>query len=267
MLRRALPLLLTVILAEPVHAQDTPLSRLDTADQSRGWEAVGRLDMSGRGFCTGSLIEEDLVLTAAHCLFDKSSGERVDTSQIKFRAGWRNGRAEAYRGVRRAVVHPDYEFQGAGGEQRVRNDLALLQLDHPIRTTAVRPFGTVSNVPQDEPVGVVSYALNREDAPSFQEYCSIIGEKKGVLVTSCSVDFGSSGAPIFRFVRGEARIVSIVSAKAELLGRPVALGTELGAGLAVLRTVMARGNGPFVTSRVPASDSNGRDIGAKFVRP
>ncbi|MFU8882009.1 MAG: S1 family peptidase, partial [Rhodobacterales bacterium] len=37
-------------------AQDTRLTRLDTGDQTRGWEAVGRLDIDGRGFCTGALI-------------------------------------------------------------------------------------------------------------------------------------------------------------------------------------------------------------------
>jgi protease YdgD len=34
-------------------AQGTSLTRLDTGDQTRGWEAVGRLDIDGRGFAPG----------------------------------------------------------------------------------------------------------------------------------------------------------------------------------------------------------------------
>jgi acyl CoA:acetate/3-ketoacid CoA transferase alpha subunit len=73
-----------------------------------------------------------------------------------------------------------------------------------------------------------------------------------VLVLSCSVDFGSSGAPIFTVRNGAPRIVSVVSAKAEMTGQPVALGTALGAPLAALRAQLARADGA---------------TGARFVRP
>jgi secreted trypsin-like serine protease len=83
-----------------------------TGDDTRGWEAVGRLNIAGKAFCTGSLVSETIVLTAAHCLFDAESGAAFDPTSIEFLAGWRDGRAAAYRGVRRAAIHPDYDFDG-----------------------------------------------------------------------------------------------------------------------------------------------------------
>ena len=47
-------------------AGDSRLQSLDTTEAGRAWEAVGRLDIDGKGFCTGTLIAPDLVLTAVH---------------------------------------------------------------------------------------------------------------------------------------------------------------------------------------------------------
>lgn len=254
------------------HAQQTALKRLDSGDAARKWEAVGRLNIGGTGFCTGALISPSLVLTAAHCLYDRDSKQRIDHGEVQFLAGWRNGRAGAYRDVRRAVVHPDYVFDGDVSSERVRNDLALLELQRPIRNTTIRPFQTSSRPRAGETVGVVSYAKHRAEAPALQEVCKVLAQQDGVLVTDCNVDFGSSGAPIFSFAEsGEAQIVSVVSAKAEVDGERVSLGTALGATLALLQAELLAGKGVFEDGtarrkRVLVGQST-QGTGAKFVKP
>ncbi|MCB1341151.1 MAG: trypsin-like serine protease [Pseudooceanicola sp.] len=256
----------------PVSAgADSRLLSLDTTDAGRQWEAVGRLDINGTGFCTGALVAPNLVLTAAHCLFDKRTGARIDAQSVEFLAGWRNGRASAYRQVRRAVVHPDYVYDGAASPERVRNDVALMELQHPIRNTTVIPFKTATRPAKGDRIGIVSYAHDRADAPSLQEVCTVMARQQGVLVMSCNVDFGSSGAPVFSFEGGEPRIVSVVSAKAEVNGQRVALGTALEEPLALLLADLAAGAGfetapPPRTARVTVGDSR-RAGGAKFVKP
>jgi protease YdgD len=85
-------------------ADGSALRKLLTADEARAWRAVGRLNIGKNSFCTGTLVAPDLVLTAAHCLYDPDTGQPVDSDQIEFLAGWRNGQAVAYRMARRFVV-------------------------------------------------------------------------------------------------------------------------------------------------------------------
>lgn len=257
--------LLALVLGLPAGAEESRLRKLETADDNRGWEAVGRLNLGRRGFCTGALIGPQLVLTAAHCLFDKRTSERIALDEIEFLAGWRNGRAVAYRGVKHAVLHPDYAFSNAESLDRVEYDVALLELDQPIRLPSITPFTTGVRPEAGEAVGIVSYGQDRAEAPSLQEVCHVIDRDPKLLILSCLVDFGSSGAPVFAIRDGVPRVVSVVSAKAELDGQRVALGMALEAPLAALLAAMEAEGGAFDTTggrhRQPIRG------GAKFVRP
>lgn len=251
-------------------AQDSALQSLTTGDANRGWEAVGRLELSGVGFCTGTLISPNWVLTAAHCLYDKRSGARLDPASIEFQAGLRNGRAETYRAIRRAVSHPDYVYETTEGRNDVRNDLALLELQQPIRNARIMPFATDENPHKGDRIGVVSYARDRSEAPSLQESCRIMGRQRGILVTTCDVDFGSSGAPIFSFEGRDPVIVSVVSAKADLNGQKVGLGTELKGPLEDIKTILNQGGGVFQAPppKIRSLGSTSKsDSSAKFLRP
>lgn len=271
-MRLLFPGLLIAVLAFAgmARAQEAGMVRLETADDSRGWDAVGKLVLGNRGFCTGALIGPQLVLTAAHCLYDKTTGVQMRPEEIEFQAGFRNGRAVAYRTVSRAVVHPDYRYSADDKLDRVIADIALLELSQPIRLPSLEPFETGATPVEGDAVGVVSYAQYREEAPSIQEACEVLASRRDTLVLTCSVDFGSSGAPVFSIRDGVARVVSVISAKAEVDGRKVALAVPLAEPLAALRAAFEAGRtaaGLGGTSGNVRVLSGGTGSGAKFVKP
>ena len=257
-----------LLLALPAMAEEGALQGLRTADDVKGWQAVGKLLLGDRGFCTGALIAPRLVVTAAHCLYDKGTGARVPDDLITFQAGWRIGRAEAYRGVSRSVTHPDYLYSGEDELERVGYDLALLELDQPILLPQLTPYDTAALPATGALVNVVSYALDRSELPSIERGCSILSEETSAVILSCDIDFGSSGAPVFSDDGAGPKLVSVISAKAEYGGRKVALAVPLAGPLATLQAELAAGPASRVnkgaTVRVISGGGGG---GAKFVSP
>lgn len=262
-MRQLICTLIFAVCAGFAHAQDTALEQFSTGDDSRGWEAVGRLDIEGKGFCTATLIDETTVLTAAHCVFDRAGAVTAD--RLTFSAGLRNGRAEAYRDIRRIVVHPQYDPNRIERDVAVvAYDLALLELAQPIRNTRIEPIPVAASLLRGQAVGVVSYARDRADAPSIQETCSVLGRQEQVLVMTCDINFGSSGAPVFRLNGGRAEVVSVISAMSDLNGDPVSLGASLGAPLTELQAMITTTPRIQTNTLLPGQRS---DTGAKFIRP
>jgi protease YdgD len=252
----------------PALAQESPLVSLQTGDDLKGWNAVGRLNLGKHGFCSGALIAPDLVLTAAHCLYDKTTGAKIDPRDIEFLAGLRNGRAEAYRGAVRAVAHPEYIYTGSSELDRVGFDVALIQLDQPIRQPNVIPFATGDGLQIGSAIGVVSYAQDRAEAPSLQRQCHVMDASATVVVMTCNIDFGSSGAPVFALQDGVEKIVSVISSKADAKGQKVSLGAQLTAPLQVVMAEMAKQSGPVATAGARVSTlKGGKSSGAKFIKP
>lgn len=262
---RFFAIIICLLAALPAYAQDGGLVTLQTRDASKGWDAVGRLDIQNKGFCTAALIQSRLILTAAHCLYD-NDGVLVAPDRFRFEAGLRDGRAQASRGITRILAHPDYNHNGSQTDTaQVANDIAILELDQPIRDGRIIPYAIAAKPRAGDQIGIVSYARDRANAASLQEVCNVINRQDGVLLMTCDITFGASGAPVFTMNDGQVRIVSVVSAMADIDGQRISIGTSLQQPLAqLLRDFASNSTGGARKVITTGQRSEG---GAKFVRP
>ena len=254
-------------MAQESSAAPSRLRSLLSGEDARDWSGVGQLHIAGQIMCSGALIADDIVITAAHCVHDPDSHRRFDPAQIEFLADLRAGRPSAVRKGRYLSVIPQYN-PGSGKRAQVESDVALLMLDRPIRSFSVTPFALGISPAPGENVGVVSYAHDRTESPALEETCAVEAREGLALILTCSVAAGSSGAPVLRIENGVATVVSVVSATGQIDNRQVAISTVLDGRVDLLLAEInahPRAQGIGVNRLTPDSSRNGS--GAKFLRP
>jgi hypothetical protein len=169
-------------------------------------------------FCTGSLIAQDLVLTAAHCVMPGADYKIIIPGETPPRL----------LGVRRITVHPQFNVQGILSH-RASADVALLKLVAPLATSKAPSTLGAPKTPivagarfTVAGIGVTRRGDGKSGGTIRAADLAVTGKpgtlqirlvdpltrNTGAGLGACT---GDSGAPVFEEQNGHAIIVGVVS--------------------------------------------------------
>lgn len=183
-------------------------------------------------YCSSTLIDDDVVATAAHCMFDEDTGEDLCPRRA-FVAGLHLGAdgtppwpgVEDVYGCRQVLVH----VPGI--------DIALVQLERPVTGDHEPAPVSPVEVALADAVGVIGFP---DGIPmKVTEGCSVLSLTESLIGNNCDIFRGNSGSGLFRAdtlelvgviasgpndyrLEGDCRVVNQLTEDGQLPGVPSA---------------------------------------------
>jgi protease YdgD len=227
----ALAILTLMLLAGIVRAEETKNSivgiegadnRTPIETEDWPWTALGRLNREIGGHCTGAVIAPNLILTAAHCLYNFTDRRWTLPMEVHFVAGYHRGDYTEHAVGKSFTISPHWNPEFAKDEGNIGDDWALMELDRDLDVEPMalshRSFQQMRKAAEDGELTIAGYNGDYAEILTQDQGCRLVAQAEGgkLLLHDCDATYGSSGAPLLLITPGGAEIVGLQSAIVEM---------------------------------------------------
>ena len=202
--------------------------------KDKPWSAIGQVNYAGhrnRQHCTGTLINTQQVITAAHCLYDRKKKQWVNAEGLHFVAGYQRGQYVAHSTVKRYILS-NFHIGKTNPNFIPQHDWAILDLNKPIGE--ISGFIEIGKKEIEEnntknSISVIGYPSVRRFVLSRGNDCKIknYNNNSNVLFHTCPIMSGDSGGPIIKFENDSLKLIAVSTGITLVNGEPLSIATTI----------------------------------------